>query len=544
MSDMADVVEAHEAAPAPPQSKASMPGVYQDDAPTEPATSPRTTEVPVQGYIEELRLPTREYGPHEEPEKFVTRWVSRGGYTQEEWEAYFRKHRQAWSNHDMERERRRAEAAEYEAHQRSIKEWETRVQASDLHYPAIPCGPTPEGTSSMRALPDVHEALRQNDPRMVSHSQPVVKKAPPSTGRPKPSVFYSDAEPPRIGAPVQPPPPPAAERPAATQGLDLPLAATPMTPSHPPRPPIEALPKYSSMEMSSCANKHPLEPPTAQGPPSKHVRSKAFPYASPPPDQVFMAASAAVEMPQASRPCPKGPPADYMPTPPEVTSMPTSKAEKRSRMNDEGKYVKIKSVLDIDWARPLWEQLAPVLKGGPDPSKSQAELCELRKKVPDLTNHLFEGIFPADNVITAVQKSHGVHKIHVREVAAWVLNGTHWFSLLQQPMMIIVWCHNWEDASKFQYLMQILQAHFHDFVPRYQIFMFDDSKIYGSIPRWQEPTTVWDGKPVLGFMAETFLDDLSEIGFKDFNPMWFFPTTSVNQCWDPMTFGYASMACW
>ena len=127
--------------------------------------------------------------------------------------------------------------------------------------------------------------------------------------------------------------------------------------------------------------------------------------------------------------------------------------------------------------------------------------------------HLFDGIFPADNVITAVQKSYGVHKIHMREVAAWVLNGTHWFSLLQQPMMIIVWCHNWEDASKFQYLMQILQAHFHDFVPRWQIFMYDDSKVYGSVPRWQEPTTIWDGKPALGFMAETFLADLSEIGF-------------------------------
>ena len=86
-------------------------------------------------------------------------------------------------------------------------------------------------------------------------------------------------------------------------------------------------------------------------------------------------------------------------------------------------------------------------------------------------------------------------------------------------------------------MMQILQAHYGDFIPRYQIFMFDDSKVYGSIPRWQEPTTVWDGKPVIGFMAETFLDDLSEIGFKDFNPMWTFPTTSVNQCWDPMTFG-------
>ena len=335
------------------------------------------------------------------------------------------------------------------------------------------------------------------------------------------------------------PPPPAAPRPAESQGSDLLLAATPMTPSHPPRPPIEALPKHPSMETSTCASKHPLEPPTAQGPPSKHVRSKAFPYSSQPSDQVYMAASAAVDMPPPSRPCPKGPPAEFMPTPPEVMSMQpgSSSDDRKARMNSDGKYVKVKSVLDIDWARPLWEQLAPVLKGGPNPSKSHAELCAIRAQVPELTNHQLEGIFPADNVITAVQKSHGVHKIHMREVAAWVLNGTHWFSLLQQPMMIIVWCHNWEDASKFQYLMQILQAHYGDFVPRYQIFMFDDSKIYGSIPRWQEPTTVWDGKPVLGFMAETFLDDLSEIGFKDFNPMWTFPTTSVNQCWDPMTFG-------
>ena len=87
--------------------------------------------------------------------------------------------------------------------------------------------------------------------------------------------------------------------------------------------------------------------------------------------------------------------------------------------------------------------------------------------------------------------------------------------------------------------MQILQVHFGDFVPRYQIFMFDDSKIYGSIQQWQEPTTIWDGKPVLGFMAETFLDYLSVIGFRDFNPMWTFPTTSVNQCWEPITFGMA-----
>ena len=118
--------------------------------------------------------------------------------------------------------------------------------------------------------------------------------------------------------------------------------------------------------------------------------------------------------------------------------------------------------------------------------------------------------------------------------------GSQWhtlvFSILQQPMMIIVWCHNWEDASKFQYLMQMLQSHYGDFVPPYQIFTHDHD-IYGSFPQWQEPSTVWDGTPVIGFMAETFLDDLSTVGFKDFNPMWTFPTTSVNQCWDAMTFG-------
>ena len=37
-----------------------------------------------------------------------------------------------------------------------------------------------------------------------------------------------------------------------------------------------------------------------------------------------------------------------------------SRDDRRARMNSEGKFVKIKSVLDIDWSRPLWEQLAPV----------------------------------------------------------------------------------------------------------------------------------------------------------------------------------------
>ena len=392
----------------------------------------------------------------------------------------------------------------------------------------------------MRALPDVHAALRQNDPSSVAHSQPVVKKAPPSMGRPLPSGLYSDKEPPRIGTPVQPPPP-ATSRPDAVQGLNLPLAATPVTPCHPPRPPIDALPKHPSMETSTNANKHPLEPPVHQGPPNKHVRSRAFPYGQSPPPQTSMPASSAVDASMSSTPCPKGPPTEYMPAPPEIASMSTSApaAVQEPYVAENGKIRIIRSVTDIDWQYPLYEQLEPNLKGGPRSSTSQKELRMLRAQLPNLTKHLFDGLFPADNVITAVQKNHGVHKIHMSEVATWVINTTHWFSLLDQPMMVIVWCRDWEGASKFQYLMQILQVHFGDFVPKYQIFMFDDSKIYGSIQQWQEPTTIWDGTPVLGFTAETFLDDLSVIGFKDFNPMWTFPTASVNQCWEPITFGMA-----
>ena len=181
----------------------------------------------------------------------------------------------------------------------------SRLKSQELDNAALPSGPTPQGTSSMRVLPKVHEALCQNDPRVTSFSQPVVKKAPPTLDRARPAAFYSGTDPPRIGSGVQPPPP-AAPRPAVVPSVEPPLAATPMTPGHPPRPPLSALPKYPSMETSSGANKHPLEPPTAQAPPSKHVRCKAYPYASQPPDQVYVAASATVEMPQLSRPCPKG----------------------------------------------------------------------------------------------------------------------------------------------------------------------------------------------------------------------------------------------
>ena len=377
MSQMANAVDEAEAANALPQ----------EEVPTEPATFPRPKMIEVP--VNDGRWTVDEYA---ELLYYIAQDLNEWDHVrlQEPWDR-----QQAAARlpqlPDMEIERQQAEAAEREAHQRSIEEWEAKVKARELDNAALPCGPTPQGTSSMRVLPNVHEALRQNDPKMTSFSQPVVKKAPPTLGRPRPSAFYSDAEPPRIGAVIQPPPP-AASRPAVVPSVELPLAATPMTPSHPPRPPVEALPKNPSMETSSCANKHPLEPPTAQAPPSKHVRCKAYPFPSQGPDQVYVAASATVEMPQSSRPCPKGPPADFMPTPPEVASMPTNyfAEDRKSRMNDQGKYLRVKSNRDIDWIKPLWEQLAPVLKGGPDPSKSHSELRATRSKVPEMTNALFQ----------------------------------------------------------------------------------------------------------------------------------------------------------
>ena len=396
-----------------------MQTVSIDDTPTEPATSPRLMEVP----------------------------VNDGRWTEAEYAALVRRAAQSFNNRDMDQLRRweleDAMQREHEAHERSVKEWERRIAARELpDHHDIPRGPPPAGTSSMRALPQLHAALRQSDPSMAAHSQPVVKKAPPSTGRPIPSGFYSDKEPPRIGTSAQPPPP-ATSRPDAAQGLNLPLAATPMTPCHPPRPPIDALPKHPSMETGTGANKHPLEPPVQQGPPNKHVRPKAFPYPQSQSQETSMAASSAVDMSRPSTPCPKGPPAEYMPAPPEVTSMSTraSTVGQEPFVTKNGKIRKVRSVTDINWEYPLYEQLEPNLKGGPRSTTSQQELRALRAQIPKLTKHLFDGL-PADNIITAVQKNHGVHKINMSEVATWVLNAKHWFSLLDQPMMVVVWCQN------------------------------------------------------------------------------------------------------
>ena len=131
---------------------------------------------------------------------------------------------------------------------RSMSEWKAEVESRGFRdHPAVPHGPPPKNTSSMRALPNVHDALRQNDASKAPVSQPILpKRAPPTTSRGRPAAFYSGDEPPRIGsAPAQPPPPPkpSSMSEGQPQGMFHPPTVTPTTPGYPPRPPIEALPK-------------------------------------------------------------------------------------------------------------------------------------------------------------------------------------------------------------------------------------------------------------------------------------------------------------
>ena len=85
-------------------------------------------------------------------------------------------------------------------------------------------------------------------------------------------------------------------------------------------------------------------------------------------------------------------------------------------------------------------------------------------------------------------------------------------------------------------LMQILQVQVDNYIPKWQIFVEQEETAQKQVVHWLSPTTIWEGCPVLGFMAETYLRDLSTVGSKHFNPMWSFPSTSV-QNWDPTTFG-------
>ena len=109
ISEMADAVDAREAAQAPPNSETPVLAVLVDDAPTEPAVSPRMREVPVN----DGRWTTEEYA---ELMFYIAQELHERDQIKFQ-ELLDRQHADARPNPlaDMERERRRAEAAEYQA---------------------------------------------------------------------------------------------------------------------------------------------------------------------------------------------------------------------------------------------------------------------------------------------------------------------------------------------------------------------------------------------------------------------------------------------
>ena len=125
---MADAAQA--GAPAPPVTKAApprstMPSSSIDDTPTEPATSPRMIDPQAADpWAVELQLPTKEIGPREEPERYVTRFiVNECLWTPEEHEGQLYKASQAWNYKQWNREAREAAERHNEEFNRSMEEW-------------------------------------------------------------------------------------------------------------------------------------------------------------------------------------------------------------------------------------------------------------------------------------------------------------------------------------------------------------------------------------------------------------------------------------
>ena len=138
----------------------------ENEVPTEPATSPRQVDPDAREWPFELQLPTRECGPHSEPEQYPTRYVMNGGqWAQDEHEAHLHTAAQATNLHVWNREAREEVERANREHARQMEDWRARVKATGFkESPSVPQGPPPKGVSSTRVLPNVHEALRRHEP--------------------------------------------------------------------------------------------------------------------------------------------------------------------------------------------------------------------------------------------------------------------------------------------------------------------------------------------------------------------------------------------
>ena len=149
----------------------------------------------------------------------------------------------------------------------------------------------------------------------------------------------------------------------------------------------------------------------------------------------------------------------------------------------------------------------------------------IRMKVPKIVEKQFKDIFPGEeqSTMTVVGKNHSRHYLQLHEAAARISmpsngsmssNSRWWLSsglkIGKMQRSSNTWCRSskWISRTTFQNGSSSSTS------PRPLMSSLSNG----------DPTTIWIGQPVLGFMAETDFEDLAIVGFKDFNPMWSFPT--------------------
>ena len=241
-----------------------------------------------------------------------------------------------------------------------MAEWKREVESRGFKdHPSVPYGPPPKGISSMRALPEVHDALRQNDPSKLKHHSRAFQRKPlqqqAGVGQ---QLSIQEMNLQGLVLQLRSLHRHQGQRLHGMFKLKDPPAAAPVTPGHPPRPPIEALPQPIPEVAIQATHKHPRPQPAQEGPPNKQVRHKAFPHDQQAPSTMSMASSSAVDMSRMSAPSPKGPPASFMPTPGDVqrTSSCAAAADPENRC-ERGRIYTVRSASDIDWNHLLEEQL-------------------------------------------------------------------------------------------------------------------------------------------------------------------------------------------
>ena len=141
------------------------------------------------------------------------------------------------------------------------------MKAAGLLESPVPHAPPPKGISSARALPQVREALHQNDPTSKAPStQPALpRKAPPTSGKGMPAGFYRAeflraSKDWRVWSPATNSTPPTSSHSSNS--------STPTYLVHLSQPSLQEPP-------APATSKHPLPQPAQQGPPNKQGRSKS-----------------------------------------------------------------------------------------------------------------------------------------------------------------------------------------------------------------------------------------------------------------------------